>query len=107
MLGRSLILPMIWSNFPLARLCNCSVIGASGSIEALGIGPLASLGWSSAAGATFFNGIGPVSPSEPAGFSIAGSEESVSAGGPTVSMFGAGLLASTTALVGPGAQSQQ
>ena len=100
MLVRSLILPMIWSNLPLARLCNCSVIGASGSIEALGIGPLGSLGWSFAAGATFFNGIGPVSPSEPAGFSIARSE-SVSAGGPTVSICGTGLLASTTALVGP------
>src|SRR6516164_7008961 len=100
MLVRSFVLPMIWSNFPLAILCNCSVIGASGSIEALGIGPLASLGWSFAAGATFFNGIGPASPAGPAGFSIARSE-SVSGGGPTVSMFGTVLLASTTALVGP------
>src|SRR5215472_5091430 len=29
MLARSFVLPMMWSNLPLARLCSCSTIGES------------------------------------------------------------------------------
>src|ERR1700720_475982 len=84
--------PMMWSNFPLARLRNCSVIGTSGSTAALasaraagigrsdfGVGLVVAVpaalgsasGWSGA-GAASFSGLGALLAS--AGFSVACSE---------------------------------
>src|SRR5215469_5393313 len=64
MLSLSFPLPMMWSNLPLARLCNCSVIGASGSRAVLG----SVTDWFCTLGATIAVVDGPeVSPAELAG----------------------------------------
>src|ERR1700746_1742931 len=84
MLSLSFALPTTASNLPLARLCNCSVIAASGSRAVLGsltgrLGPL---------GATIAVGDGP------------GASPDVLAGDPAVSTFDAGLSASILAPLG-------
>src|SRR6516162_1738105 len=78
MLSLSFVLPIMRSNLPLDRLCNCSVIGASGSEAAFG----SVTDWFCTLGATIAVVDGPdVSPA-------------ALAGEPTISAFDAGLLAS-------------
>jgi hypothetical protein len=84
MLSLSFVLPMMRSNLPLVRLCNCSVIGASGSRAVLG----SVTSWLGTLGATIPVGDG------------SGASPDALAGDPTVSTFDAGLSAATLAPFG-------